>query len=189
MIPGAPHKEVTPREKPNRLEASFKSNKCEPKSRRCIKCSWDREIRRALKASLILTRNHFSTQALAQWNQVLALEERGEVEWMLKWVFFPWLVSNEWREKGGFCTNAAKLAATVQKRLTSVLPTWCRYYRGISQKPNSEGLSVVPTPGRYYRAPGKNSPVKAYRKYQPGVGTVDKSWFFRKKEQTCMCWL
>jgi hypothetical protein len=34
----------------------------------------------ALKASLILTRNHFSTQALAQRNQILALEERGEVE-------------------------------------------------------------------------------------------------------------
>jgi hypothetical protein len=34
----------------------------------------------ALKASLILTRKHFSTQALAQSNQRLALEERGEVE-------------------------------------------------------------------------------------------------------------
>jgi hypothetical protein len=34
----------------------------------------------ALKASLILTRNHFSTQALAQGNQGLTLEERGEVE-------------------------------------------------------------------------------------------------------------
>jgi hypothetical protein len=34
----------------------------------------------ALKASLTLTRNHFSTQALSQWNQILALEGRGEVE-------------------------------------------------------------------------------------------------------------
>jgi hypothetical protein len=34
----------------------------------------------ALKASLILTRNYFSTQALAQRNQILALKERGEVE-------------------------------------------------------------------------------------------------------------
>jgi hypothetical protein len=34
----------------------------------------------ALKASLNLTRNHFSTQVLAQRNQILALEERGEVE-------------------------------------------------------------------------------------------------------------
>jgi hypothetical protein len=34
----------------------------------------------ALKASLILTRNHFSTQALAQGNQGLTIEERGEVE-------------------------------------------------------------------------------------------------------------
>jgi hypothetical protein len=32
------------------------------------------------KASFILTRNHFSTQALAQKNQRLALEKRGEVE-------------------------------------------------------------------------------------------------------------
>jgi hypothetical protein len=38
----------------------------------------------ALKASLILTRNHFSTQALDQMNQILALEERGEVDLMLK---------------------------------------------------------------------------------------------------------
>jgi hypothetical protein len=37
-------------------------------------------INGALKASLILTRNHFSTQALAQRNQGLDLEERGEVE-------------------------------------------------------------------------------------------------------------
>jgi hypothetical protein len=34
----------------------------------------------ALKASLTLTKKHFSTQALAQRNQRLALEERGEVE-------------------------------------------------------------------------------------------------------------
>jgi hypothetical protein len=77
--------------------------------------------------------------------------------------------------EGGFYTKAEKLVVTVQKRLTSVLPTWCRYYQGVSQKPNSEGLLVVLTPGRYYRAPGKNSPVKAYRKYRPGIGTTDKS--------------
>jgi hypothetical protein len=34
----------------------------------------------ALKASLNLTRKHLSSQALAQRNQILALEERGEVE-------------------------------------------------------------------------------------------------------------
>jgi hypothetical protein len=34
----------------------------------------------ALKASLVLTRIHFSTQALAQRNQILALGGRGEVE-------------------------------------------------------------------------------------------------------------
>jgi hypothetical protein len=84
-------------------------------------------------------------------------------------------------ENGGFYTKVEKLAVTVQKRLASVLPTWCRYYRGVSQKPNSERLSVVLTPGRYYRAPGKNSPKKAYRKYRPGVGTTDKNWDFQKR--------
>jgi hypothetical protein len=34
----------------------------------------------ALKASLILTRNHFYTRALAQRNQILALGGRVEVE-------------------------------------------------------------------------------------------------------------
>jgi hypothetical protein len=34
----------------------------------------------ALKVSLILTRNHFSTQALTQRNLFLALGGRGEVE-------------------------------------------------------------------------------------------------------------
>jgi hypothetical protein len=38
------------------------------------------KIEGALKASLNLTRKHFSTQALAQRNQGLALEERGKVE-------------------------------------------------------------------------------------------------------------
>jgi hypothetical protein len=38
------------------------------------------EIKGALKASLTLTRNHFSTQTLAQRNLVLALGEWGEVE-------------------------------------------------------------------------------------------------------------
>jgi hypothetical protein len=33
----------------------------------------------ALKACTHLTRNHFSTQTLAQGNQRFALEERGEV--------------------------------------------------------------------------------------------------------------
>ena len=56
----------------------------------------------AHKTSLILTRNHFSTQALAQRNQILALGGRGEVEWMLKWGFVPWLVSNEWGGRRGY---------------------------------------------------------------------------------------
>jgi hypothetical protein len=34
----------------------------------------------ALKACAILTMQHFSTQTLAQGNQRLALEEKGEVE-------------------------------------------------------------------------------------------------------------
>jgi hypothetical protein len=83
--------------------------------------------------------------------------------------------------EGGFYTKAEKLVVIVQKRITSVLPTWCRYYRGVSQKPNSERLSVGPTPGQYYRDPGKNSSVKAYRKYRPDVGTTDKSRVFHKR--------
>jgi hypothetical protein len=127
----------------------------------------------ALKASLILTRNHFSTQSLAQMNQRLALEERGEVEWMLKEVFVSWLVSNEW---GGrrrafilrlktscYCAESSTLGTsdtvsvlprgyleTQQWKLISssdpgsVLPTpW--------QKLASEVLSDVPTQCRYYR--------------------------------------
>jgi hypothetical protein len=56
--------------------------------------------------------------------------------------------------EGGFYTNPEKLAVTVQKCASSVLPTRGRNYRGVPLKPNSEGLSVVPTPGRYYKAPG-----------------------------------
>jgi hypothetical protein len=62
----------------------------------------------ALKASLILTRNHFSTQALAQGNQGLTLEEMGEVEWMLKEEFVSWLVSNEWWGREGFLYLSSK---------------------------------------------------------------------------------
>jgi hypothetical protein len=75
----------------------------------------------ALKASLILTRNHFSSQALAQRNQRLALEEREEVEWMLKWVFVSWLVSNEWGGRRGAFILGWKLAVTVLNRVPSVL--------------------------------------------------------------------
>jgi hypothetical protein len=56
----------------------------------------------ALEASLILTRNHFSTQTLAQRNQILALGERGEVEWMLKWGFVSWLVSKSEEGEEGY---------------------------------------------------------------------------------------
>jgi hypothetical protein len=56
--------------------------------------------------------------------------------------------------EGVFYTTAQELAVTVLSRVSSVLPTWCRYYRRVSQKPNSEALSVVPTLGRYYRPPG-----------------------------------
>jgi hypothetical protein len=67
--------------------------------------------------------------------------------------------------EGGFLYTAQKLAVTVLSRVSSVLLTRCRYYRGVSQKPNSEAISVVLTLGRYYRAPGKKSLVRAYRKY------------------------
>jgi hypothetical protein len=39
-----------------------------------------KEIERALKASVTLTRNHFSTQTLTQRNQIMTLGGRGEVE-------------------------------------------------------------------------------------------------------------
>jgi hypothetical protein len=39
MIPGAPHKEGTQREMPNRLKASFEINKHESIARSCFKCS------------------------------------------------------------------------------------------------------------------------------------------------------
>jgi hypothetical protein len=65
--------------------------------------------------------------------------------------------------EGGFYTTAQKLVITVLSRVSSVLPTRYRYYRGVSQKPNSEAISVVPTLGWYYRAPSKNSPERAYR--------------------------
>jgi hypothetical protein len=83
--------------------------------------------------------------------------------------------------EGGFYTVPQKLAVTVLSRVSSVLPTRHRYYRGISQKPNSEAISVVPTLGRYYRAPGKNSPERAYQKYRPGVGTTDKRLNFQER--------
>jgi hypothetical protein len=62
----------------------------------------------ALKACAHLTKNHLSTQTLAQGNQRLALEERGEVEWMLKEVFVSLLVSNEWGGRKGFLSYSSK---------------------------------------------------------------------------------
>jgi hypothetical protein len=50
--------------------------------------------------------------------------------------------------EGGLNTKGQKLAVTVQNRVSSVLPTRCRYYRGVFQNPNSTALSVVPTLGR-----------------------------------------
>jgi hypothetical protein len=107
----------------------------------------------ALKACANLTKNHLSTQTLAQGNQRLALEKR-EVLWMLKEVLSRgWSAMSEEGE-GGFYTTPQKLAITVLSRVSSVLPTRCRYYWGVSYKSNSEALSVVPTLGQYYRPPG-----------------------------------
>jgi hypothetical protein len=65
---------------PSRLEASFKCNKYELMPGDASSALEMGETEGALKASLTLTRNHFSTQILAKRNQVLALGERGEVE-------------------------------------------------------------------------------------------------------------
>jgi hypothetical protein len=139
----------------------------------------------ALKASLILTRNHFSTQALAQRNQILALEERREVEWMFKWVFVPWLVRNEWGGRRGafiltlktsrYCAETGILGTS---DTMSVLP---RGFAEIQQwrligssdprsvlpspwlKLASEGLSLLPTRRRYYRQRLRFSEKKSKR--------------------------
>jgi hypothetical protein len=52
--------------------------------------------------------------------------------------------------EGALYTSAQKLAVIVLSRVPSVLPTRCRYYRGVSEKPNSEAISVVLTLGWYY---------------------------------------
>jgi hypothetical protein len=82
-----------------------------------------------LKAFLILTKNHFSTQALAQTSQGLALGERGEVEWMLKWVLVSWLVSNEWGGRRGFLYYSSKTT---------------RYYAKSGTLGTTDTVSVLP---------------------------------------------
>jgi hypothetical protein len=65
---------------PNRLEASSRVTNVNQKPGDASSALEMGRFEGALKASLILTRNHFSSQALAQRNQRLTLEERGEVE-------------------------------------------------------------------------------------------------------------
>jgi hypothetical protein len=118
----------------------------------------------------------------------LALGGRGEVEWMHKWGFVPWLVNNEWGGRRGlYILSPEKLAVIVLSRLLSELPTRGRNYQGVLVKPNSGAISVVPTPGQYYRGPGQNSLVKPYPYYRPGVGTTEKAGNLRKEEQMCTC--
>jgi hypothetical protein len=74
------YKGGTQRVTPNRLEASFKSKKCESKPRDASSALEMTVIGGALKASQNHTLNHFLTQALAQGNQTLALGGRGGVE-------------------------------------------------------------------------------------------------------------
>jgi hypothetical protein len=127
----------------------------------------------ALKASLILTRNHFSTQSVAQRNQWLTPEERGEVEWMLKWVFVSWLVSNEWGGRRGafilrlktshYCAETSTLGTSdMVSVLSRGFPETQQWGLIGSSDPGSvllipwrklarEGLSEVPTWRRYYR--------------------------------------
>jgi hypothetical protein len=107
----------------------------------------------ALKDSLILTRNHFSIQALAQRNQILALGGRGEVEWMLKWGFVPWLVSNEWGgRKGVFILNpetsryCAKLGFLGTSDMGSELPRGLAETQQWRHIGSSDPRSVLPSP-------------------------------------------
>jgi hypothetical protein len=154
MIPGAPHQEGTQRETHNRLEASFKNNKHKLMPGDASSVLEMREFEGALKASLSFTWNHSSTQTLAQRNQVLALGGRGEVEWMLKWVFVPWLVSNEWGGRKEYLYQALK--TSFYCALTTFLGTsdpGSELPRGAG-KLNNEAISVLPTQARYYRSPG-----------------------------------
>jgi hypothetical protein len=96
----------------------------------------------ALKACAHFTRNHLSTQTLAQGNQGLALEERERwSECLRKCLSRGWSAMSEQGEKG-LNTTAQKLVVTVQSQASSVLPTRCWYYRGVSQKPNGSAVSV-----------------------------------------------
>jgi hypothetical protein len=103
----------------------------------------------------------------------LTLEERGEVEWMLKWEFVSWLVSNEWGGRRGafilrlktsrYCAKMSTLGTSdmVSVLLRGFLETQQWRLIGSSdlgsvllspwQKLASEGLSEVPTQRRYYR--------------------------------------
>jgi hypothetical protein len=49
---------------------------------------------------------------------------------MLKEVFVSWLVNKSEEGERGLYTKAQKLAVTMLNRVTPVLPTRCRYYRG-----------------------------------------------------------
>jgi hypothetical protein len=80
MILGALNQEGTQRETPNRLEESFKSNKHESMPGDASSALEMKEFEGAHKDSLTLTRNHFSTQTLAQRDQILALGGRVELK-------------------------------------------------------------------------------------------------------------
>jgi hypothetical protein len=80
MIPGAPHKEGT---RGRRLTVWKQASRVTNANQKPGDASSALEMVRndvALKACAHFTRNHLSTQTLAQGNQGLALEERGEVE-------------------------------------------------------------------------------------------------------------
>jgi hypothetical protein len=175
---------------PNRLEASFKSNKCESKTRRCFKCSWDREIRKGSQSFSNSHKKSLVDSSPCSKESNIGSRGDGRSGVNAQMSVCP-VVGQQWvrREMGGLYTNPEKLAVTVLKRVSSVLPTRCRYYRGVSLKPNSEGLSVVPTLGRYYRAPGKTRQRRLIGTTDPALALPTKAVIFRKWEQTCTCWL
>jgi hypothetical protein len=67
-ISSASHKEGTQRATPNRLEASFKSNKHDSIPEDASSALEMEEIEGALKATQSHTLNHFPTQTLTQRN-------------------------------------------------------------------------------------------------------------------------
>jgi hypothetical protein len=117
-ISDAPHQEVTRRETPNHLEASFKSNKHESVARTCFKCSWDGEIRRGSQSFSNPHKESFLYPSPCSKESNLGSRGKGRSGVNAQVRVCP-MVGQQWvrREKRGIYTKPWKLAITVQKRV------------------------------------------------------------------------